>query len=127
LELGRLSEEELKAITHEMRRHAERNEHAWLGAAAAAEYRSAVLERHRTGEGKWLAVVEAFDCDPKYSDADLKLGKRRLIAQMECDSKPAAETEAKRLLAEHASEASENTEVDAKVLCELEVTEFCDR
>jgi hypothetical protein len=92
----------------------------WLAAAAAAEFRAAILERHRTGEGKWTATVEAFECDPEYANEDLKLGKLRVIAQTKCDTKGDAEAEAKRLLAEHASEARENVEIEANIYCDLQ-------
>jgi hypothetical protein len=114
VELKDLSEEELKAVVSDMRRFLESDrDHIQLGIVAAAEHQLAILERHRIGDGKWFAVVEAFEAE-----------EMRLLARAECDSKSAAETEVQRLMAEHASKAGENIEIESRVLCDLEMDPY---
>jgi hypothetical protein len=66
---------------------------------AAAERRLEIYERYRTGNGKWTAFVEAFDWGPFQS-----IGKGKVLAKVKCESKSAAVSEARKLLAEQAGE-----------------------
>jgi hypothetical protein len=63
----------------------------------------------------------------RYGQPWRKLGESKIFPKTERDGKSSAVTEARKLLAMHASEFTEHTTIEAKVLCELEMTNYYDR
>jgi hypothetical protein len=108
-----LSEAELKAVADYARKEA-RVYPLWTGVVAAAEQRLDLLERYRTGRGKWVALVEVIDWDHTHGS-----GNVRIFAKTECETRSAAVTEAKKMLAEHIDELGENTRIEAHVVSEM--------
>jgi hypothetical protein len=123
VELEELTEEDLKAVASDTRRYLKSDhDHIRLGIAAAADHQLAIRERRRKGDGKWFAVIEALEWNP-----DTDSGESKILAKTECDGKSAAVTEARNLLAKHASDFAEHTKIEAAVVCDLEMDSYYER
>jgi hypothetical protein len=118
LELEGLSEAALKGLVYEIREN-NGDDPLMLGVAAAADRKREILRRYRTGRGEWFAIVEACEWEDPFRNR----GESRILAQAKCASRPAAVAEASRLLVEHAGKFSERTSIEARVLCDLEMSE----
>lgn len=105
-ELDRLSEPALKGLVYQARKDCG-DDPLILGVAAVAERKLEILKRHRTGRGKWFALVKALKWDPF-----TKSGEMTVLASAKCETRSAAVRTARQLLTEHAAKLDENTEIE---------------
>lgn len=112
-QLSELSEDDLKAFAERVRKDSD--DPIMLAAAAMADHKLEILERYRTGRGAWIAVVQGMKWDPFH-----KSGEGDVIASVKCETRPEAVSMARQLLAEHAAKLDEDTEIGARVFCELD-------
>ena len=88
-QLEDLSEDELKAVAHHIRKHD--SDPISLCAATVADRKLEIMERHRTGRGAWFAVVQAV----KWNPLD-KFGKTDFLASVKSGSPEYGATNARR-------------------------------
>jgi hypothetical protein len=116
-ELGRLSEVSLKAVVFRAKQKARsgRDKVIWNGVAALADYYCDLQARHRRGNGKWFAVIEARTSFPEEERSSVEC-----VAFKECNSKREAEEAARLLLADNAKHFTQSTSIEAKLYCDLQ-------
>ena len=116
-EFDELKEPALKSIAYEARERSSEGElgRFWLGVADAAEQRIEIARRHRTGKGKWVAVVDVV-----MWDRDRRSGETVDYVHEVCDGRSAAVAAARRLLVEYARCFDTHVSLEVEVLTDLE-------
>jgi hypothetical protein len=115
-EIKRLSESDLKAFVYLFQKSRDMDDPVHRAVIAVAERELDRMDRHRTGRGAWFALVQALKPDP-LGEA---YGEIKVLASAECGTRPEAVSMARQLLAEHVADLNESTQIEAKVLCELD-------
>jgi hypothetical protein len=115
--LDALSEPSLKSLAFHCRDMATERASAslWKGVAEIADRKREIKARHRTGRGKWFAIVELLMWDIERNE-----GRELETIEEKCNTRKEALAAARRLLAEHAHRLDENVTVEATVKSELE-------
>lgn len=120
-ELRELPERSLKGLiakADEEARSIKAQSGLWEGVAKAAEHQRGIQERHRTGTGQWIALVERVAWNSTRTE-----GSSIVLAFEESGSREAAEKAVQRLLAAHAKEFRHDVAIEARVFCDLEFTD----
>jgi hypothetical protein len=113
--LSDLDDEELESFIHWFQKRFDMKSPVYQAVIAAAEHQREVIDRHCTGRGKWFALVQAIRHPLR-----TEVGTIETLAAVECETRPAAVAEARRLLAEHADKITEDTEIEGMVVSELD-------
>lgn len=114
--IERLEESDLMALAAEARRLAsDSHRELYAAVAAFADAKLAILVARRSADGIWYACVDVIKWEPNQHT-----GRGIASYSERCEGRDAAVDTARRLLASHVTEFSEETTVDARILTELE-------
>jgi hypothetical protein len=112
-----LSEPALKGFVFEAERVSKaysENSHIWSAVAREADQKREIKARHRTGKGTFYAVLRIWMSVGRYESREVN------TISVRCDGKAAAIEAARRLLAQHAENFSDEISIEPEILSDLE-------